>query len=519
MNVEGNVDDDSPMPEVQGNKESHSHNLFDDRASEDCAMTLEASGVQGIPSEGQALLRAFPVWPDGQRAQFLQELVSSMTCDDHVCVSNLISPLLRRDMMELLPEEICWNIFYYLDLKSLRVASQVNRTWNRVLSSEYFWRKLLQLRRNTDADWAFMADQRQRFLNVEAAGFSWKRVFCLFNRDLNRIARNWNVPHSAVVYHIRCNGSGIYCLQYDDSKVVTGSRDNTIKFWDFSSLKKTKEFRGHQGSVLCLQFDNEKVISGSSDATVRVWDIKTGECMQILDEHCMSVLHLKFHGSLLVTCSKDRMVILWEWNAPSKKYRSKFVLDDHEAAVNVVEFDENFIVSASGDRTIRVWHTATGEVHRVLKGHVRGIACLQFQGDIVVSGSSDKTLRKWSIAQGKTIAKLVGHNELVRCVRFNSTHIVSGSYDQTVRVWDFETGKQLMVLRGHQNRVFRVQFDRFKIVSSSQDDQVLIWDFFSGPRVVPSPRQGVPDVNAGIRNLLLDEHHLPLPWQRPPSFT
>lgn len=41
-------------------------------------------------------------------------------------------------MLELLPEEICWNIFYYLDVKSLCVASQVNKTWNRVLSSKLF---------------------------------------------------------------------------------------------------------------------------------------------------------------------------------------------------------------------------------------------------------------------------------------------------------------------------------------------------------------------------------------------
>lgn len=110
-----------------------------------------------------------------------------------------------------------------------------------------------------------MAEQRQHFFDPEAIGFSWKRMFCQFDLDVRRVERNWTVPHTAMVYPIRCNGSGIYCLQYDDTQVVTGSRDNAIKFWDFASLRQTKEFRGHQGSVLCLQFDSEKVISGSSE--------------------------------------------------------------------------------------------------------------------------------------------------------------------------------------------------------------------------------------------------------------
>ena len=28
------------------------------------------------------------------------------------------------------------------------------------------------------------------------------------------------------------NSKGVYCLQYDDTKIVSGLRDNTIKMWD-----------------------------------------------------------------------------------------------------------------------------------------------------------------------------------------------------------------------------------------------------------------------------------------------
>ncbi len=33
---------------------------------------------------------------------------------------------------------------------------------------------------------------------------------------------------------------GVYCLQYDDQKIISGLRDNTIKIWDRSTLQCSK---------------------------------------------------------------------------------------------------------------------------------------------------------------------------------------------------------------------------------------------------------------------------------------
>lgn len=53
------------------------------------------------------------------------------------------------------------------------------------------------------------------------------------------------------------NSKGVYCLQYDDHKIVSGLRDNTIKIWDRYSLQCVKVLTGHTGSVLCLQYDDK----------------------------------------------------------------------------------------------------------------------------------------------------------------------------------------------------------------------------------------------------------------------
>lgn len=67
----------------------------------------------------------------------------------------------------------------------------------------------------------------------------------------------------------------MYCLEFDLHKIVTGSRDKTIKVWSSTSGKLLTTLRGHDGSVLCLKFESSSgfMVSGSSDRQVLVWDL------------------------------------------------------------------------------------------------------------------------------------------------------------------------------------------------------------------------------------------------------
>lgn len=125
-------------------------------------------------------------------------------------------------------------------------------------------------------------------------------------QDIDSIENNWRLGRH-ILQRINCrseNSKGVYCLQYDDQKIVSGLRDNTIKIWDRASLQSTKVLTGHTGSVLCLQYDDKVIISGSSDSTVRVWNVNTGEMVNTLIHHCEAVLHLRFSNGMMVTCSK-----------------------------------------------------------------------------------------------------------------------------------------------------------------------------------------------------------------------
>ena len=58
-----------------------------------------------------------------------------------------------------------------------------------------------------------------------------------------------------------------------------------------------KSLKGHTSGIRCLTlFDKNKLISGSKDKTIKVWCLLRGECLETLVGHtdeiwCLKVLH------------------------------------------------------------------------------------------------------------------------------------------------------------------------------------------------------------------------------------
>ena len=232
------------------------------------------------------------------------------------------------------------------------------------------WKKLIEQKYLSNSVWRGLADRRdwkkylfrQLIVNGEKSKRHdfYRRLYPEILRDIDQLEANWRTGQSQIE-KIQCrsqNSKGVYCLQYDDEKIVSGLRDNTIKIWDRKTLECLKVLNGHTGSVLCLQYDNDVIVTGSSDSTIRIWNVKTGDLITVLSHHCEAVLHLRFQNDTMVTCSKDRSIAVWQMNS-STDVTIRRVLVGHRAAVNVVDFDEKYIVSASGDRTIKVWVSLT----------------------------------------------------------------------------------------------------------------------------------------------------------------
>ena len=55
-----------------------------------------------------------------------------------------------------------------------------------------------------------------------------------------------------------------------------------LQVWSFEG-RCLRSLHGHQDAVTCLQFDTQRIVSGSIDCTLKFWDIQTGACSKTID--------------------------------------------------------------------------------------------------------------------------------------------------------------------------------------------------------------------------------------------
>ena len=77
------------------------------------------------------------------------------------------------------------------------------------------------------------------------------------------------------------------------SRVVSGSRDATLRMWDIDTGHCVHVLIGHIAAVRCVQYDGHRVVSGAYDYQVKIWDPETETCLQNLSGHTNRVYSLQ----------------------------------------------------------------------------------------------------------------------------------------------------------------------------------------------------------------------------------
>lgn len=117
----------------------------------------------------------------------------------------------------------------------------------------------------------------------------------------------------------------VYGVQFVEGGLVSASVDRTMKRWDISEVgvgrgECRKTLQGHKDCVLAtsvLQVGrDQRVVSSSRDGTVRMWDLKTGMVQFVIQGHknTVTTVDLSKDGQLLASGSGDREVRLWSYS-------------------------------------------------------------------------------------------------------------------------------------------------------------------------------------------------------------
>ncbi|KAI9843770.1 MAG: hypothetical protein M1837_006131 [Sclerophora amabilis] len=414
--------------------------------------------------------------------------------------------VVRRDPLEYMPVEIVAHILSLLDYRSLAKAEVVSKGWNGVATSHHVWREVFH--HEFRGAWALPQSSLSPFeLNGRGLGKKmpdqdWRKI-CRVRKELGQRWERGDIKYSKIEGH----ADSVYCVQFDEDKMITGSRDKTVRVWDMKTYKCIKVLANpnepipfsstakvdvdvsrssstlfHNASILCLQFDGEILVTGSSDHSCIVWSIKEDYTpVRRLQGHSLGVLDVSFDDKHIVTCSKDYTACVWDRNS-GELLR---LLKGHSGPVNAVQMRGDLVVSVSGDTLIKLWNLQSGACIKEFSGHTRGLACTQLSEDshLIVSGGNDCVIRLWDATNGTNTRELHGHDSLIRSLHFDSDsgRVISGSYDQSIKVYDVKTGRLLIDFpKWTTSWILSTKADYRRIVCTSQDGKISVMDFGVG---------------------------------------
>jgi len=244
--------------------------------------------------------------------------------------------------------------------------------------------------------------------------------------------------------------SAVYTIDYspDGTRIVSGSRDRTIKIWDaINEGPPIMTLDNHTNYVYSTKYnyDGTRLVSGARDDTIKMWNTLDGGQLIYTIQLDADVRSVDFNhdGSHIVSLSRN-LVQVWD----AEKGSPIMTLNEHTEPIRMVTYspDGTLIASASEDNTIKIWDaTNEGPAKLTLEGHLGDVTSIDFNpsGDRLVSCSSDSTIKTWDpINGGKAIKTIDGHTNDIYSVVYNNdgSMIASGGWDNNLNIWDARMG-------------------------------------------------------------------------------
>jgi WD40 repeat protein/tRNA A-37 threonylcarbamoyl transferase component Bud32 len=308
--------------------------------------------------------------------------------------------------------------------------------------------------------------------------------------DLNHAARlnlgGWYGQLRYRLRHLVAQPAVVWTLAFspDGERLVTGSEDGTVQFWNAVTAMPIGASKRHGNLVAAMAFspNGRLLVTASWDKTAQLWDATTGEAIGPPLPHPDVVRAAAFSpdGRTIVTGCRDQKARLWD-------VATRQELGDplqHSGQVYAVAFrpPEGREVLTGGGLYVLRWDVATGKQLGKPLGHPGHVLALAVSpdGQTVVTGCRDYKARRWRVVTGEPVGLPLVHDGQVLAVALSpdGQSLLTGASDQSARLWDLATGQLLGTPLRHAGPVGAVAFgpDGRVLGTGDWSNSLRLWD-------------------------------------------
>ncbi|MFI6730332.1 NB-ARC domain-containing protein [Streptomyces atratus] len=282
----------------------------------------------------------------------------------------------------------------------------------------------------------------------------------------------------------------------DDSWLVGGCADGTLKVWDTETWSCVDTVRAHAGAVTAMAVagDGSWLVTGSADHMAKVWDRDSWTCVGTLVGHTdvVTAVAVAPDGTLLVTGSADKTGRMWDPAASACLATLRY----HTRAVRGIVFapDGTQFITSSEDDSVQRWDVATARHPSVVANGSGPMAAMpggeallvahRYQGVGVVRDPFE------TMFVPPSAVRSIGETRSVKAIAVSDDGnlIATTGADETATLWHIE-GHLLATVTGHAGAVNGTVFshDGSWFATAGDDETIKIWD--TAPQMHQEPRR------------------------------
>ena len=339
---------------------------------------------------------------------------------------------------------------------------------------------------------------------------------------------NWRLVGTLQGHHdiVTCT-----CLCTINGRLISGSRDGSLRIWDLSSLETTAVIPVNS-PITCLHSlpGFERIAVGCSNGYAKVIDIDSGDSKEFTHEKAVLEVFLsdaRWLATETSTCARfwdlENDLLVRRYDFPIKADgrvqfdlpRSTMSVNEGHRAVLVdivtgrrlqefehadgaaiksvyITLDGHFLATAGEDNRARLWSKNGDQLS--LFPHNDWVNSVQISSDSrqVVTGSEDMTVRIWKLS-GEPVKTLeCGMQSVVMLQPLpDGKHLVVGGYNGAA-VYSLETGQREFPLgpKEYWNGTLSINSNGQYLAASFRNGTVQIWDLKSRQAVTCLSRAG-----------------------------